>query len=151
MKSTGAIIFCAALLLTSAMGFAGGHELDGAYKFVKVTFQGGSQTEADAIGMIVVHGKHWANVRSAVNRQAWAQADPAEERTKKIVAAYQGLTAGCGTFEIEGNVVTMHQYAGANPAAVGASSKWEYKLNGDTLTLKPLASSGVEFTFQRQK
>jgi len=132
-----------------AVSAAAQARLDGAYKFVSVSFPGGSQTEADQKGMIVVHGKHWANVRSAVGRKSWTQEVPESERAKKVVAAFQGLTAGCGTFEVQGSTITMRQEAGANPGAVGTSSKWEYKLDGKTLRLQPLATQGVEFQFEK--
>jgi hypothetical protein len=32
---------------------------------------------------------------------------------------------------------------------MGTTTKWEYKLAGKTLTLKPVANPGVEFTFER--
>ena len=124
-------------------------KLDGAYEFKSVTFQGGQQTDAEAKGMLLVHGKYFANVRANLNRKPWSQSDPADDRTKKIVAAFQGLTANCGTFEIQGNIVTMHHTAAASPGAVGTSSKWEFKLEGNKLTLKPQAAAGVEFVFEK--
>ncbi len=135
-----------AVLTTTAM--ADDH-LNGAYKFVSVTFEGGKQTEAEAKGIIVVNGKYWANVRCTLNRKPWTQEEPADERTKKIIAAFQGLTANAGTFETQGNIVTMQNDAAANPSAVGTSSKWEYKLEGNKLILKPQAAPGVEFVFEK--
>ena len=90
--------------------------------------------------------------RDAVERVAELQeiAEPAAaQRAKKVVAAFQGLTAGCGTFEVQGSTITMRQEAGANPGAVGTSSKWEYKLDGKKLRLQPLATQGVEFQFEK--
>jgi hypothetical protein len=116
---------------------------------VSVTFDGGKQTEADAKGMIVVYGKYWANVRCTLNRKTWKSEEPADERTKKIAEAFQGLTANAGTFETHGNIVEMRNDAAANPGAMGTTSKWEYKLEGNKLTLKPQAAPGVEFTFEK--
>jgi hypothetical protein len=124
-------------------------KLDGAYKFVGLTFQGGGQTEADAKGMIVVHGRYMAFVRAGVGRQTWEQSEPEGDRAKKIIAAYQGLAATCGTFEIQGNVISLQQLAQSSPASMGTTTKWEYKLEGNKLKLKPVANPGVEFTFER--
>jgi hypothetical protein len=124
-------------------------KLEGAYKFVGLKFQGGGQTEAEATGMIVVHGKYMAFVKAGVGRKTWEQSEPQEERAKKIVAAYQGLAATCGTFEVQGNVISLQQLAQAVPSSMGTTTKWEYKLDGKTLMLKPVASPGVEFTFER--
>ena len=142
--------FVLLVVLVSAVNvLAADPKLEGAYKFVGLKFQGGGQTDAEAKGMIVVHGKYMAFVKAGVGRQTWEQNEPQEERTKKIVAAYQGLAATCGTFEVQGNIISLQQLAQASPGSMGTTTKWEYKLEGKTLTLKPVASPGVEFTFER--
>jgi hypothetical protein len=148
MKLTAMLVLSIALVL-AANARGADPKLDGAYKFVGLTFQGGGQTEADAKGMIVVHGKYMSFVRAGVGRKTWDQNEPQEDRAKKIIAAYQGLAATCGSFEVQGNVITLQQLAQSSPASMGTATKWEYKLDGDKLTLKPVANPGVEFTFER--
>lgn len=148
MKFKAALVISVVLILGASV-LAADPKLDGAYKFTGLKFQGGGQTEAEAKGMIVVHGKHMAFVKASVGRQTWEQSEPQEERAKKIIAAYQGLAATCGTFEVQGNTITLQQLAQASPASMGSTTKWEYKLEGKTLTLKPVANPGVEFTFER--
>ena len=148
MKLKAALVLL--VVLVSAVNvLAADPKLDGAYKYVSTTFPGGSQTEADAKGMIVVHGKYMAFVRAGVGRKTWSQEDPKEEREKKIIAAYQGLSATTGSFEIQGNIITLQQVAQASPATMGTATKYEYKLDGNILTLKPVAIAGVEFKFER--
>ncbi|MEK6301787.1 MAG: lipocalin-like domain-containing protein [Acidobacteriota bacterium] len=145
-----AILVAVFLLAAAAVNaLAADPKLDGAYKYVSTTFPGGSQTEADAKGMIVVHGKYIAFVRAGVGRKTWSQEEPKEEREKKIIAAYNGLSATAGTFEIQGNIITLQQVAQAAPATMGTAVKYEYKLDGKTLTLKPVGNAGVEFKFER--
>ena len=145
-----AVIVCAIIFVVSIAATATSDpKLDGAYKFVGLKFPNGQQTEADAKGMIVVHGKYMAFVRASVGRQTWDQNEPEEERMKKIVAAYQGLAATAGSFEIQGNIITLHQTAQANPGSMGAPSKWEFKLEGKWLKLKPAGNTSVEFTFEK--
>src|SRR5260370_28752165 len=110
-------------------------KLEGAYKFVGLKFDGGGQTEAEATGMIVVHGKYMAFVKAGVGRKTWAQSEPQEERAKKIVAAYQGLAATCGTLDVQGNVISLQQLAQASPGSMGTTTKCEYKLDGTKITL----------------
>jgi len=50
---------------------------------------------------------------------------------------------------VQGNVITLQQLAQSNPASMGTSTRWEYKLDGDKLILKPAANLDVEFTFER--
>ena len=148
MKLKLVLIFV--VVLFSAINTAAADpKLEGAYRFVSLKFQGGGQSDSEAKGMIVVHGKYMAFVKASVGRQTWEQSEPQEERTKKIVAAYQGLAATCGTFEVQGNVINLQQMAQASPGSMGTTTKWEYKLEGKTLTLKPVANPGVEFTFER--
>jgi len=124
-------------------------KLDGAYRYVSTVFPGGKQTDAEAKGMIVVHDKYMAFVRAGVDRKTWDQSEPQEERAKKIIAAYQGLAATCGSFTVSGNIITLQQVAQASPLTMGKEIKWEYKLEGNLLKLKPVANQGVEFTFER--
>ena len=144
------LFVCAMILIAStSAAFASDPKLDGAYKFVGLKFPGGRQTEADAKGMIVVHGKYMAFVRAGVGRKTWNQDEPEEEQMKKAAAAFQGLAATAGWFEIEKNVITLHQEAQANPASMGTPSKWEFTLEGKKLTLKPAGNTNVEFHFER--
>jgi len=150
-----AVFICAVVIAGCANVFASGPrgqkapKLDGAYKYVSTVFPGGQQTEADAKGMIVVHDKYMSFVRAGVDRKTWDQSEPQEERAKKIVAAYQGLAATCGAFTVNGNIISLQQVAQASPLTMGKEVKYEYKLEGKTLKLKPVANQGVEFTFER--
>lgn len=148
MKLKAAIVLLV-VLIASVSVLAADPKLEGAYRFTGLKFQGGGQTDSEAKGMIVVHGKYMAFVKSNVGRQTWQQDEAQDERTKKIVAAFQGLAATCGTFEVQGNIITLQQIAQANPGSMGTTTKWEYKLEGKTLTVKPTASPGVEFTFEK--
>ena len=142
--------FVLLIVLVSAVNvLAADPKLEGAYRFVGLKFQGGGQTDAEAKGMIVVHGKYMAFVKAGVGRQTWEQSEPQEERAKKIIAAYQGIAATCGTFEVQGNIISLQQLAQASPGSMGTTTKWEYKLEGKMLTLKPVANPGVEFAFER--
>jgi hypothetical protein len=153
MKIKALFVITLLLFVTVASALASGPQakpkLDGAYKYVSTTFPGGRQTEADAKGMIVVHGNYMAFVRAGVNRQTWSQDEAQDERTKKIIAAYQGLAATAGSFTINGNVITLQQVAQANPGTMGKEAKWEFALEGKTLKLKPAGNAGVEFVFEK--
>jgi hypothetical protein len=71
MKLKAALVLLV-VLVSAANVMAADPKLDGAYKYVSTTFPGGSQTEADAKGMIVVHGKYMAFVRAGVGRKTWS-------------------------------------------------------------------------------
>jgi hypothetical protein len=145
-----AVIVCALILFAAAPNaFASDPKLEGAYKWVSTTFPGGKQTEADGKGMIVVHGKYMAYVQAGSNRKTWSMEEPEGERTKKIVEAFQNLRATAGSFDIEGNTITLHQVAQATPMTMGKDAKWEYKLEGNMLKLKPAGNANVEFAFER--
>lgn len=149
MKIRLSLLIALALLCAPVAAFAAKPKLDGAWKYTGLKFPGGQQTEAEAKGMIVVHGKYMSFVRATVDRKVWTQDEPKDEQTKKIIAAYQGLAATCGVFEINGNVITLNQVAQANPGSMGTSAKWEFTLEGKKLTLKPAGNPGVEFYFEK--
>jgi hypothetical protein len=145
-----AVIVCALIIFAAASNaFASDPKLEGAYKWVSTTFPGGKQTEADAKGMIVVHGKYMAYVQAGSNRKSWSMEEPEGDRMKKIVEAYQNLRATAGSFDVEGNTIILHQVAQASPLTMGKDAKWEYKLEGNMLKIKPAGNAGVEFTFER--
>ena len=149
MRIKAALLLLIIVLTVDAGVLAAGPKLEGAYKFVGLKFQGGGQTDTEATGMIVVSGKYMAFVKTGVGRQTWEQNEAQEERAKKIIAAYQGIAATCGTFEVQGNIISLQQLAQASPASMGTTTKWEFKLDGKMLTLKPVANPGVEFSFER--
>jgi hypothetical protein len=149
MKLKSVCVIAALFLASATIALASDPKLDGAYKFVSVKFQGGEQTEAETKGMIVVHGKYMAFVQAGVNRKTWDQNEPETERAKKIVEAFNGLRATAGVFEIQGNIITLNQMAQASPSSMGKPSKWEYKLEGNKLQLKPAGNTNVVFTFER--
>ena len=129
--------------------FAFQPKLEGACKLTAIKFSGGEQTEAQVKGVMVVHGNYIAFVRASVGRQMWTQEEPEAERAKKIVVAYQGLAATAGSFEIQGNTITINQIAQAVPSSMGQPSKWEFKLDGNRLSLRPAGNTQVEFLFER--
>jgi len=149
MKLKTVIIFAISLSIFSMTAFAQEPKLDGAYKWVSTKFPGGEQTESEAKGMMVVHGRYLAFVRASINRPALSQSDPQEERTKKAAQAFQGLAATAGRFTVKGNRIHLEQYAQANPGTMGKEAQWDFKLDGNTLKLKPVGVDGVEFTFER--
>ncbi|HVG21484.1 MAG TPA: hypothetical protein VNI02_20765, partial [Blastocatellia bacterium] len=109
-----AVIVCALIVLAAASNaLASDPKLEGAYKWVSTTFPGGKQTEADAKGMIVVHGKYMAYVQAGANRKAWTMEEPEGDRLKKIAEAYQNLRATAGSFVVQGNTITLSQVAQA--------------------------------------
>jgi Lipocalin-like domain len=148
MKVRIALVFAAIMVVTCSV-FAQTPKLDGAYKFVSLKFPGGEQTESNAKGMIVVHGKHMAFVRASVDRKTWTQQEPEADRNKKVIEAFNGLSATAGTFEIQGNMIVLNQVAQAQPSSMGKPSKWVFKVDGNKLMLKPEGNQNVEFTFER--
>ena len=59
-------------------------------------------------------------------------------------AAWGPFFGEAGTYEIDGNVITMHPIAAKDPAAMkpDAFSTWSYKLEGDTLWVTAQKNQG---------
>jgi hypothetical protein len=149
MRVKAAIVCTLVMLFCATPGFAADPKLDGAYKLVSLKFPGGESTEAQLKGMIVVHGKYLAFVRASADRKTWTEQESKEEQMKKMSAAYEGLAATAGMFEIQGNVINLTQTTQANPASVGKVAKFEYKLEGNKLMIKFPGNADVVFMFER--
>ena len=61
--------------------------------------------------------------------------DVTKATADELRAAWGPFFGEAGTYEIDGNVITMHPIAARNPAAMkpNAFNTWSYKLEGDTL------------------
>jgi hypothetical protein len=71
-------------------------------------------------------------------------ADVTKASADELRAAWGPFFGEAGTYEIDGNVITMHPIAAKNPAAMkpDAFSTWSYKLEGDTLWVTAQKNQG---------
>lgn len=124
-------------------------DLRGVYKWISTKGPNFSQDETQAKGLLIISKKYFANLRASNDRPKWENSEPEGDRTKKMLQAFRALTANIGMYEIAGNIVTLTHTVAASPMAEGASSKWEFKMEGDKLTLIPQGNPQFSFTYQK--
>lgn len=123
--------------------------LDGAWEFVQLeTPDGPSQTQ---VGEMIVHGDRVCHVRVGRQRDEIAEEDSEEERTTKAAALYGSTTAACGTFAIEGNLLTVQWTTSSDPGVEGNTTEFEFTSEGDTVTLAPTGNPQFRFVYRRSQ
>jgi hypothetical protein len=86
--------------------------------------------------LVIITAKHYCRV--AVEAEAPRMPVDVPHASADELRAVWGPFAGeCGTYEVKGNLITMHPVAAKNPAvmAPGAFTTWLYKLDHDTITV----------------
>jgi hypothetical protein len=122
-------------------GVAGRSEassIQGVWQTLEVTTTGpGARTIAipePRPNLTILTAKHYCRV--AVETDAPRMPLDAPHASADELRAVWGPFAGeAGTYEVKGNLITMHPVAAKNPAAMapGAFTTWSYIFHGDTL------------------
>jgi len=111
---------------------------EGVWRTVEVVVAGPTpQTFRPGATLAIFHGKHYSRVEVHAEGPRPALKDPASASADELRAAWSPFVGEAGTFDLNGNVVTMQALVAKNPAAMtyGATSAYAYQRNGDTLTL----------------
>jgi hypothetical protein len=87
--------------------------------------------------LTLITAKHYSRVEVQADGPRPVLADAAKASADELRATWGPFVAEAGTYEIAGNVITMHPIASKNPAVMGAGVfiAYTYKLEGDTLSL----------------
>jgi len=116
--------------------------IQGVWQTVEVTIAGSNPrtiTIAEPRGpyLTIITAKHYSRTEVQSEGPRPIIADVAKATADELRATWGPLVAEAGTYEVSGNVVTMHPMASKNPAATapGAFIVYTYKLEGDTLWL----------------
>jgi hypothetical protein len=135
-------VLSATLLATAAMLTANDSRaaFEGVWRTVDVVVAGPTQPQTFRPGatLAIFHGRHYSRVEVHAEGPRPILKDPATASADELRAAWGPFVGEAGTFELSGkDVVTMQAIVARNPAAMtnGASSVYNYKRDGDTLTL----------------
>ena len=112
---------------------------EGVWRTVEVVVQGPTpQTFRPGATLAIFHGKHYSRVEVHAEGPRPFLQDPASASADELRAAWSPFVGEAGTFDLNGNVVTMQALVAKNPAAMmhGAPSVYTYLRSGDALTLK---------------
>jgi hypothetical protein len=84
--------------------------------------------------LTILTAKHYSRVQVEAETRP-VVADVLHAGADELRAAWGPFYAEAGSYEVTGNLITMHPVAAKNPATMtpGAFSVWSYTLAGDTL------------------
>ena len=87
--------------------------------------------------LTVITGKHYCRVQVEAEGPRPVIADIANASADQLRATWGPFAGEAGTYEVSGNIITMHPIAAKNPAAMkpGAFTTWSFELTGDTLVV----------------
>jgi hypothetical protein len=112
--------------------------LDGVWRTVEVVVPGAhSQTLKPHSTLAIFHGRHYSRVEVHAEQPLTPLADPSSASAEQLRAVWGPFVGEAGTFEVNGNEVTMQATVSKNPSAMtkGAVSVYTFRRDGNTLTL----------------
>jgi hypothetical protein len=87
--------------------------------------------------LTIITGRHYSRTEVQAESPRPILADVAKATADELRTVWGPFVAEAGTYEVSGDVVTMHPLASKNPAAMaaGAFIVYTYKIDGNTLWL----------------
>jgi hypothetical protein len=115
--------------------------IQGSWRTVEVTLPGPNGRVFTNIqpNLTIVTAKHYSRVEVHAESPRPTVEDAAHATADELRAVWGPLFAEAGTYQLNGNVITMRPIVAKNPAAMtqGAFGAYAYKVVGDTLWITP--------------
>jgi hypothetical protein len=115
--------------------------VQGVWQALEVTITGPTPrtvtTSEPRPNLTILTARHYARVQVESEGPRPTLADAAKASADELRNVWGPFYGEAGTYEVDGNIITMRPVAAKNPAAMapGAFSAWSYKLEGDTVWL----------------
>ena len=138
-----AVVFALIACSLPQFSHAQGGSLEGAWRVSEVVVTGAnaSTNRSPQPGLFLFTGRHYSIVTvngTAPRKETAAAANPAQLTDAEKLARYEAwrpFTANSGTYEVSATTLTTRPLVAKNPNAMGTSTTWERKIEGNTLTL----------------
>ena len=144
-KQSRIVMWCGALIIAMAAGRSAAPSaaesnaaLQGAWRTVEVVVPGApGRTYKPLSTLAIFHGRHYSRVEVHAEQPLPPLADPWSASADQLRAAWGPFVGEAGTFEVNGNEITMQATVSKNPSAMtkGAVSVYTFRRDGNTLTL----------------
>jgi len=137
MKQMIKLSFVMALTCLAAAAQAK-NSLQGAWRITEQTPAGqNAQTNHNPQpGLLIFTGKYYSSMSvNSTQPRPEVAADQAKITPAQALATYGPFTANSGTYEVSGNTLTTHPLVAKNPAVMGGTLTFSFKVEGNTLTL----------------
>ena len=102
-------------------------------------------------GYMMVYGNYVCHLHVAKERPLFSRENTPEERLEIFAELWRKVTASCGTYTLEDNVVTVTWSTSANPRTEGNVTKFQLTTEGDKIKLAPAANPEFKTVYQRVK
>jgi hypothetical protein len=112
--------------------------LQGVWRTLEVVVSGApARTYKPLSTLTIFHGRHYSRVEVHAEQPLTPLADPSSASADQLRAAWGPFVGEAGTFEMNGNEITMQASVSKNPSAMakGAVSIYTFRRDGNTLTL----------------
>jgi hypothetical protein len=139
------VISCGALIVALVAGKSAAPSaaepnaaLQGVWRTLEVVVPGGpARTFRPQATLAIFHGRHYSRVEVHAEQPLTRLADPSSASADQLRAVWGPFVGEAGTFEVDGNEITMQATVSKNPSAMtkGAVSVYTFRRDGDTLTL----------------
>lgn len=145
MKQSRIVIWCGALIIAMVAGRSAvpsaaesNATLEGVWRTLEVVVPGApARTYRPLSTLAIFHGRHYSRVEVHAEQPLTPLADPSSASADQLRAAWGPFVGEAGTFEVNGNEITMQATVSKNPYAMtkGAVSVYTFRRDGNTLTL----------------
>jgi hypothetical protein len=137
--SSGALIV-ALVAARSAAPFAAqpNAALQGVWRTLEIVTPGApARTYRPLSTLAIFHGRHYSRVEVHAEQPLTPLADPSNASADQLRAVWGPFVGEAGTFEVNGDQITMQATVSKNPSAMtrGAVSVYTFRRDGTTLTL----------------
>jgi hypothetical protein len=139
------VISCGALIVAMVAGRSAAPSaaesnaaLQGVWRTLEVVVPGApGRTYRPLSTLAIFHGRHYSRVEVHAEQPLTPLTDPSSASADQLRAAWGPFVGEAGTFEVNGNEITMQAIVSKNPSAMtkGAVSVYTFRRDGNTLTL----------------
>jgi len=136
---------CAALIVAIVAGRSAAPSaaesnatFQGVWRTLEVVMAGApARTFRPQATLAIFHGRHYSRVEVHAEQPLTPLADPSSASADQLRAVWGPFVGEAGTFEVNGNEITMQATVSKNPSAMtrGAVSVYTFRRDGNTLTL----------------
>ena len=139
-------IACAAIvtMLLQLSVFAQTNALIGAWQPVEITKPDGKVVTGLEVGLYIFTQNHFSRTYWPDKPRPFLDADPAKRTNDQRLAAYDNYHANAGTYKVSGSTLTLQIMTAKNAQASYGPQVFEYRIEGDTLSIKSISGGPVQ-------
>ena len=120
---------------------------DGVYQLVRLDSPNGPSSTQK--GLMIIQDGSLCHLRVDKERENFVQDEPDEEAMRKSAAAFTAANSACGTFTLEGEIVTATWTSTLNPNRDGSTSEFIFSQEEDLLFIAPAGSPEFKYVYQK--